>query len=316
MIKAQHLIHAKALIELGTFGKAAHAQNISRPAFSRSIAKLEESLGVKLFHRHPAGVTLTVYGKILNRFIREFVTTHAELKREIRIAQGLGMGKLSVAVGPYPAEISAHQAVGKLIANYPNLRCKITVSDWMEAERRVVNRTVDLGLAEISEAINHKYLEVEPLGNHKVFPICRPDHPLTRKKQVTKNDLNNYPLVLIKIAKRVAKIPGRNYPVENKDYLLPAIEIEDITLSRKIIAESDAFSLASPIQIESELEKGVLSILPYEEPWMVTNYGFMYLRDRALSPAAAKYMDAVREIEQDANARNQALIKAYCTKFA
>jgi DNA-binding transcriptional LysR family regulator len=315
MIKTQQLIHAKALIEHGTFGRAAQAQNISRPAFSRSIANLENTLGVKLFHRHSTGVTETVFGQILNKYIHQFLTTTSELEREIRIAQGLGMGKLSVALGPFPAEISAHRAVGRLISEFPDLRCKVTVSDWMEVEKLVVARSADLGIAEISEANKNKYLEIEPLVKHKCVLFCRSDHPLLRKKKITKKDIDSYPFVLIKIGKRLASvIPGKLFPVENKDYLLPSIEIEDITLSRQIVSESDAFSAATPFQIKSDLEKGTFSVIPFEAPWLVTNYGFMYLRDRALSPAAEKYMNVVREIERDVEVRNQALLKRYLSK--
>ena len=74
MIKTQQLLHARALIKHGTFGKAAQTQNISRPAFSRSIANLEKYLGVKLFHRHTTGVSVTVYGEIIEKYIR-----HGEL---------------------------------------------------------------------------------------------------------------------------------------------------------------------------------------------------------------------------------------------
>lgn len=312
MIRTQQLLHAKALIEHGTFRKAAQSQSISRPAFSRSIARLENALGVKLFHRHPTGATTTIYGEILKKYVDQFVATTSELEREIRIAKGLGIGILSVALGPFPAEISAHRAVGRLISEYPDLRCKVTVSDWMEVERLVVSRSADLGIAEISEAKKNKYLEIEPLGKHRAVFFCRSDHPLVRKKQVTKNELDRFPLVLIKIANRLASlIPGKQFPVEDEDYFLPSIEIEDIEHSRQIVLESNAFSAATPLQIEKELKQGILSIIPYKAPWLVTQYGFMYLRDRSLSPAAEKFMDVVREIERDISGQNKVLIKRY-----
>ncbi|AUB80591.1 helix-turn-helix domain-containing protein [Candidatus Thiodictyon syntrophicum] len=59
MIKLQQLAHALALSRYGTFHRAAKAQHLSQPAFSRSIRALEESLGVALFDRQGAAVTPT-----------------------------------------------------------------------------------------------------------------------------------------------------------------------------------------------------------------------------------------------------------------
>jgi DNA-binding transcriptional LysR family regulator len=45
--------HFAAVAETGSFTKAAIRASVSQPALSASIAKLEEELGVKLFHRSP-----------------------------------------------------------------------------------------------------------------------------------------------------------------------------------------------------------------------------------------------------------------------
>jgi len=312
MIKYQQILHAQALLELGNFRKAAHAQNISQPAFSRSIANLEEYLGVKLFHRHPTGVSATVYGKILQKYSQQIVTSTSEFEREIRIIQGLGIGELSVALGPYPAELTGHRAVGRLISEYPELRCKVMVSDWLEVERLVFTRRADLGLAELSVASKNEYLEVEPIGKHRFVLFCRSGHPILRKKNISRKNLSPYPVVLIKLPIRMGPVfPGKFFAEENSSNMIPSVEIQDLALSRQIVAESDAISAATPFQIQKELAEGVFSIIPLSESWMVLNYGFIYVRDRALSPVAKKYMALLREFEVNVGARNSVLIEQY-----
>ena len=55
--------HFAAVVETGSFTKAAIRAAVSQPALSVSIAKLEEELGVRLFHRSPKSVTLTPAGR-------------------------------------------------------------------------------------------------------------------------------------------------------------------------------------------------------------------------------------------------------------
>ena len=54
----------RAVVELGSFRKAAESVNISQPALSRRIEKLEEALGVRLFERTTRSVTLTTVGRV------------------------------------------------------------------------------------------------------------------------------------------------------------------------------------------------------------------------------------------------------------
>ncbi|WP_136797607.1 LysR family transcriptional regulator [Desulfosediminicola ganghwensis] len=312
MIKIHQLIHANALIEHGSFRKAALTQNISRPAFSRSIANLEHSLGVQLFHRHPSGVSITVYGEVLKKYINSISIELSELEREIQLIKGLGTGALTVALGCYFSQISAYQALGILISEYPELKGKALVHDYIEIERLILTKGIDLGLTEISRAKENEYLEVQSLGKHQGVFFCRSNHPLLKKEDLIGADFTPYPLVFTKVPKQIASLmPGKLYQVENQDYVLPSLEVENFSSAKQIVLESDAFGVAVPLQIESELENGQLSVLPYLAPWLVTEYGFMYLRDRALSPVAEKYIGIVRDLERKANIRNQVLLDKY-----
>jgi DNA-binding transcriptional LysR family regulator len=312
MLKNQQIINAHALLEFGSFRKAAHSQNISQSAFSRSISKLEEYLGVELFHRSSTGVTPTIFGEVLLKYSTQILISAKELEREIGILKGLGIGDLSVAMGPYPAELSGNRAVGRIIANHPNLRCRVCMTDWLEVEKMVLGRSVDLGLAELSGAVKNRYLEVEPIGVHRFVFFCRSGHPLLNRESISKDDLGQFPLALIKLPERIASVfPGRLFKDQGFDYVIPSIEVQELTLSRQIVAESNAFSAATVIQIENELKNGTFSILPFEADWMTLNYGFIFLRNRALSPAAIEYMEIVRHIENDVRIRNHSLLESY-----
>ncbi|WP_164066567.1 LysR family transcriptional regulator, partial [Serratia marcescens] len=54
-----------ALAEEGTFVAAAERSHLSQPALSRSIRKLEQELGVRLFERDRHGAVLTPAGRRL-----------------------------------------------------------------------------------------------------------------------------------------------------------------------------------------------------------------------------------------------------------
>jgi DNA-binding transcriptional LysR family regulator len=76
--------HFAAVVETGSFTKAAIRAAVSQPALSVSIAKLEEELGVRLFHRSPKSVTLTPTGRRFHATAQEVLRACNKVKAELR----------------------------------------------------------------------------------------------------------------------------------------------------------------------------------------------------------------------------------------
>jgi DNA-binding transcriptional LysR family regulator len=76
--------HFAAVSKTGSFTKAAIGAAVSQPALSASIAKLEEELGVKLFHRSPKSVTLTPAGRRFHMTAQEVLGACNKVKAELR----------------------------------------------------------------------------------------------------------------------------------------------------------------------------------------------------------------------------------------
>ena len=61
-----HNLHVlMTVVQAGSMGKAAERLHTVQPAISRSIAELEDALGVRLLDRHRQGVEPTKYGRAL-----------------------------------------------------------------------------------------------------------------------------------------------------------------------------------------------------------------------------------------------------------
>jgi len=311
MVKLNQLRNALALETHGNFYRAADAQNISQPALSRSIQQLEISTGATLFDRDPDRVVPTDFGKILLARARTIVGEAEEIQWEMNQLQSLETGHLSVSFGVYPAELSGCRAIGELIRLHPNLHCQIKVHEWRFIIRQVIERSIDLGIAEIS-TLKHDdaTLAIEPLGQHEAVFFCRKGHPLLGRSKVSKADLDRYPLAAVNLPPRVVKLfPGITKVSKATGDLAPSVEIDNLAMARSIIETSDAFGTATLLQIEPWLKSGSIKVLPYRRKWLKLSYGFIYLRHHQLSPAAIKFMDLSRSIETRLGHRNRELMK-------
>ena len=309
--KLRQLAHALAVWKHRSFRRAAEEQHISQPALSRSIHNLEESLGVQLFDREAAEVTLTSYGEVFLHRAKALLVEADELEREMNLMKGLGVGRFTVAMGAYAAQVSGIPAVARLLAEHPGLQVRLETQNWRDTERMVRNRQVDLGFGELAHLQEASDLQVESVGQHQIVLYCRAGHPvLTRDAPITTEDLDAYPFAGPPVPYRLAHLFPRNVNVdETTGDLFPPIVVEDLRAVCAIVAATDAFGAAVPVAIEPYLRNGEIVAVPFQAPWLCVHYGFIRLASRSISPAAAAFMDLVRAGEHDLERRNQALIE-------
>jgi DNA-binding transcriptional LysR family regulator len=302
-----HSIHdlelIRALAKNRHFGRAAKALGVSQPSLTRSLKRLEEALGVRLFDRDEE-VTPTLFGRIVIDRGELLIDAFSELRREITLAKGLELGELTIAVGPYPAELSAQKAVGRLAARHGALKISLKSTDWLRATDDVLNNHADLGFADVSEALKHPDLEMEIVRTSQLQIFCRADHPLFERSALDLGEITSFPWVGPTVPTRfTVNIPQKEMPCGYfegaNDRFRPRVLVENISAAKDIVLESDALAASLPFLIDRALNDGRLALLPVQFPWMRLNYGFFWRRGRTLSPAAKEFMSLAREIEND-----------------
>ena len=307
-LKLRQLAHALAVWRHRSFRRAAEEQHLSQPALSRSIHNLEDSLGVTLFDREAAEVTLTTYGEAFLHRAENILIEAAELEREMTLMKGLGTGRFSVAVGVYPAAMSGVRALAALLKDYPGLQVRLELRHWRDVERVVRNRQVDIGFGELAHLQEASELHLEPIGRHEVVFYCRAGHPLLARGAVSTADLDAYPFAGAPIPYRLAHLFPHNCNADEKTGdIFPPILVENLDAVAAIVAATDAIGAAPPLQIEHLIRSGKLGVLPIREPWLRADYGFMRLASRSPSPAAEAFIGLVKEIEVEVARSNQAL---------
>lgn len=87
-----------AVVDAGSFVKAADALHMSKPAVSRYVADLEARLGVRLLHRTTRRLSLTEEGAVFNTRCRELLSGLEEAEAEVSSRSGAARGLLRVNV--------------------------------------------------------------------------------------------------------------------------------------------------------------------------------------------------------------------------
>jgi DNA-binding transcriptional LysR family regulator len=301
----RQLAYAVELAEAGSFRRAAENLNITHTALVHGIRSLEELYGVRLFDRGRGVKAIpTEIGEVFLRRARQILLENSDLEHDILLLKEPGVGSLNLAFGPFPIQISGMSAIGRLLSRYSGLQIKLSIRQYRQVMGMVLDRQADIGIAELGQVSGYTELVTESLGHHLAGFFCRPGHPLLGKKLLTIEDIVKFPWCCTRLPSRIRdylpsdlRRAGRLDPGTME--IIPAIEIETLAGVMPLIGESDVLFPSALVMLKEELRDGALAILPFHEPWMVTNYGFISLRNRSIPLAVNEFMDELRMIERE-----------------
>ena len=161
-----------AVANTGNISKTAKELYISQPAISKSIQKLEENLGVKLFARSSRGVTLTPEGELLYTHVKSAFETLAIGEDKLRRSVALGMGNLSIGASSTLCKYILLPYLKDFIKQYPHINISISCHSTNHTLKLLEDRKLDIGL--IGKPENHKNINFYSLKEIKdIFVTTR-----------------------------------------------------------------------------------------------------------------------------------------------
>lgn len=115
--------------ELGSFTGAAEALGLTPASVSRSIARLEARLGVRLFNRTTRSVRLTAGGALYHAQCQQALEQIAEAERAVTGQQAEPRGLVRVSVGTVYGHHRVVPMLPGFMAAYPGVEIELNVSN-------------------------------------------------------------------------------------------------------------------------------------------------------------------------------------------
>ncbi|WP_417394213.1 LysR family transcriptional regulator [Gimesia chilikensis] len=179
--------------ERGNFTRAAEELNISQPALSRSIQKLEEELGQPVFERKTRSVALTDAGTLLQSRAQQILALIEDTKAEI--SDDGRSGQIRIGAIPTIAPFFLPDLLRQFSTEFPAASIIVQEDTTDHLLKRCTQGEIDLAI--LALPVPAKYLEVEELFQEELLLVLPPDHPLVNKPQIRLNDIKSLPFVLL-----------------------------------------------------------------------------------------------------------------------
>lgn len=180
----------------GSFSRAAQQCNVSQPALSQQIAKLEDELGERLFERTKREVRLTPHGEV---FLQRALRVLAEVdgaRRDASEAKNLTGGTIRVGVLPTIAPYFLPKVIMAFARKFPGIEVVVQEDTTAHLVQQVLALEIDFAVA--SRPLDDDRLELRDLFREELLLAVPPSHRLARRKTVSAADVAAEPFIVMK----------------------------------------------------------------------------------------------------------------------
>ena len=260
----------KTLIENGTATGTAKVFGITQSGVSRSLAQLEQNLGIQLFIRQKNRLLATPESHELYDVILRLVSNLDELKHSVVALREFGASRVGIAAIPGLGFGFIPALIAKMRQNNPNLAIYLDIMSSHDVVHAVESEHYDIGFA--TQPVQSNQLVIEDLIKTEAVCLIPKDHPLARSKKIKLIQLAGQHLVVA------------NQPNIAADRLLNLIAENDIRISGKteanigsvcgLVSNGVGISLVNSITAHDLAHKNIV-LRPFV-PTVNYSFGMLY----------------------------------------
>lgn len=182
------------VVEHSSLNRASRQLNLSQPALSRKISKLEERLGVALFNRFGKRLELTEVGRLTYTYALE------QRQQRSKFLEALSKFKegepqfVTLGASLTTLQTTLPPLVNAYMEKYPAAELKLVTGKTHEIVSSVSEGKCDVGI--IASSIQEPGLRCIPLFEDQLRLVVSEHHPLTLPAKLTMEHLARLPMIL------------------------------------------------------------------------------------------------------------------------
>jgi DNA-binding transcriptional LysR family regulator len=188
----RHLHLVAEICRHGSFGRAARALEISQPALSKSIARLEDQLSVKLFARGNGRTQPTTFALHIVARSRQMLGNAEKIAIEVRQMAINERGSVRIGAEPISRYGFLPGLVEGIVERFPDLNLEILDRPGTQVVQSLLSREIDIGITDISGPVSSE-IGTFALFESAIVAVARPEHPVFAKQGSQNPD--DYPVV-------------------------------------------------------------------------------------------------------------------------
>lgn len=288
----RQLKYFAAIVEFGSFSRAAREIYVAQPALSHQIAALEAELKTQLLERGARGVRPTSAGLTLYRTASSVLRQIEGIRRNVTECTETPSGSVAIGIPTTTAAMLALPLVQEVRSRYPEIRLQLTESLSTLLKELLLHGRLDMAI--LLYETTSKNFSLFPLLRETLF-LASP--PARRRKQDA-----GRPVRLVELASKPFLLPSRFVPLRQQ------IEttLANLGLELNVVAEIDSvqtlkasveaglgFTILPWSALHKEARERSIDVQKIVSPSMSWNISLCIVDPAAATPAVRAVLDLV-----------------------
>jgi DNA-binding transcriptional LysR family regulator len=250
---------AVAVHETASFSAAATRLGVPRSTVSRSVAALEDALGVRLFQRTTRKVATTAAGlSVIDRMAPALANLEASLS-DVPEHREEPTGTLRITATADLATVVMAEVVARFVTRYPEVRVEVEASN---EHLDLIRGNLDLALRVALEPLRQSALIARKVGTISLRLYASPQYLARRGVPRSDKELFEHDMVAFKGMPLIARAWNASQRAAFKK-LVPRIDCNDMFFAREALRAGAGIGALPTFLTDGDLQSGALvRVLP------------------------------------------------------
>ncbi|MCB7317381.1 LysR family transcriptional regulator [Lacrimispora sp. 210928-DFI.3.58] len=267
-----------AVVETGSYTKAAQKMNLTQPAVSHQIRLLESEFDIKLFYRAKNKLKLTPQGKILVQYARRAAAVYANACQAIEDSK-TETSHLNVGITPTAGETIIPQVLATLCNENPGIHINICMNTIQKIYTRL--KAYELDFAVVEGAVPSNDIISTALDTDYLCLAVSPIHRLARARTVSLEDIRHEKLILRTRSAGTRQLFEKHLTARGMDLseFNVMMELDNVAMIKELVSMDLGITIIAKSACRDECAGGRLAAIPIENSSMVRQIDIVYLKD-------------------------------------
>ena len=245
----------RTLMETGSLSEATRHLGQSQPTLSRRLGRLEDTLGMALFHRSPRGLVPTEIARYIVAEAQPIETGLRAIRRHVALMAQMETGTLHIGVGPIIEKLLLPDALTAFIEATGDVRVSVRTEDDETLTALFERSELDVIIGPFDpQGWRARGFEARPMIRDSIIAVARPEHPLFTcvGPPLTPERVWSYPLI-------APRTQGTVLPREGAPSIGPRrVACDNYDLLRRLTLRLDVICGGPRALFRRDLEDGTL----------------------------------------------------------